>query len=169
MGDSHAKMDIKSAERKLIDRKYSTECLDDYTMSLPRALVIESDRPSPVPVSYSLHSRPAVHKPDAQHVQDASMLELLEVIQQKVNFLTGNHGFRGPLGSAIHDEDQIQKHRSDLLAATQSLHDLALGPRGILESIHVSLDAVILPLLPELILIASPTMLFACKQSTDTR
>jgi hypothetical protein len=106
-------------------------------MALPFSLVVESDGTLPVPVPPAANAHPFPHKPDGPRTYSASMLELLEIIQKKVHLLTTHIGHNGTPRSAVNDDEQMQNHRRDLLSATQSLHDLALGPKGILESIHV--------------------------------
>jgi hypothetical protein len=72
-----------------------------------------------------------------------SISDLLDVIQKGVRGLTISLSEKGV---STHDtakllplikDERIQIQRRDLLCATQSLHDLLLGPEGILESIHV--------------------------------
>jgi hypothetical protein len=108
-------------------------------MAIHGAVVVESDGPSPDVVPQGQHAHSFPQKSDGIHAPPASMLELLAVIQKKVQFLSTHLGHSGTPSSTINDDEQMQNNRTDLLSATQSLHDLALGPKGILESIHVCL------------------------------
>ncbi len=89
-------------------------------------------------------SRP-FYTPDASESRYLEMLSLLKAIENSVHSLmkqSKGHGAKPQLESPLKNglassNQQIQDHRLDLLDATQSLHDLALGPQGILESIHV--------------------------------